>query len=145
MKTLTTQEKLNLIGEVEKGGNKRELAIKYGIAYATLCRIAKEKNALLARGHSALKKKRDKKLKFIKTDQAMDTWFAAMREKLVTVTGDMLKAKAKEFSVQLKEEGFQASNGWLRSFKERFAYVFFSLHNLCMLLLRLVWVCCSFD
>lgn len=120
MKTLTTQEKLSLIGELDKGVNKRELANKYGIGYATVCRIAKEKTALLARGPSAMKKKREKKLKFVKTDQAMDAWFSAMREKSIAVSGDMLKAKAKEFAMQFKEEGFQASNGWLRSFKERF-------------------------
>ena len=81
MKTLTTEEKLNFIAEVEKGRNKRELADKYGISYASACRIANKKSALLARGLSAFKQMRQKKLKFPKTDQAMDVWFAAMREK----------------------------------------------------------------
>lgn len=120
MKTLTTQEKLNLLAEVDKGVNKKELAGKYGIGYATVCRIAKNKTSLLARSLSSMKKKRQKKLKFVKTDKAMDVWFSSMREKLIAVSGDMLKTKASEFARRFDEEGFQASNGWLRGFKERF-------------------------
>jgi hypothetical protein len=45
----------------------------------------------------------------------------------IPVTGPMLQSKAKEITLRLHIENFQASNGWLKSFRARHNINFRSL------------------
>lgn len=46
-------------------------------------------------------------------------WFCVPRSKGLPVSGKLLQTKAQMFSLQLGEDDFMVSNGWLESFKSR--------------------------
>ena len=52
-------------------------------------------------------------------EEALFLWFSNVRSKNVTVTDDILRAKAKEFGKELNVSDFAYSNGWLQRFKTR--------------------------
>ena len=52
-------------------------------------------------------------------DQAIFNWFLNMQSQNVPLSASMIQEKAVIFSKELNTENFQASDGWLRNWKER--------------------------
>ena len=50
----------------------------------------------------------------------MFSFFSQARAKNIPVSGPILQSKALQFADQLDIENFQASNGWLTSWKKRY-------------------------
>ena len=65
-------------------------------------------------------KKRLKTVKFLQLDEALHERFLRYQEKTI-INDSLIKEKAKQFATELEigDEAFTASNGWLQSFKSR--------------------------
>ena len=55
-----------------------------------------------------------------KLDKAIYKWFISVRHSNIPISASIIKLKALEFVKGLKCDKFQASDGWLRRWKERF-------------------------
>lgn len=131
--TLTLEQKVNLILEVEKNPNlkKKDVAAKYGIPPNTVSTILKDKQKILSRHGSGAdsSSKRAKTCAFPEVEQALLKWFETHRSKNIPLSGVLLKEKAMDFAHLLNVTGFNASTGWLDKFKARNKIVFRTLHG----------------
>ena len=59
--------------------------------------------------------KRVKPEKYEALNKALKKWLLILRSENVLVNGPLLTEKALEFTNELKIEGFQASEGWLKN------------------------------
>ncbi|CAB4490048.1 unnamed protein product [Rhizophagus irregularis] len=64
--------------------------------------------------------KRDRGAKFPEIESALYLWMQQALASNLTITGDILKAKALNFATQLQTTTFTASDGWLSKFKKRY-------------------------
>lgn len=132
-KYLTLSEKSNLLEEYQKGLSVTKLAEKYQIAKSTVCAIINKKRNILKSvsttfcGHG--KRLTMKKAELPLMEKKLYQWFLKQRRKNLPVTGDIIKAKAKNLHEILKENnlGFQASDGWLTRFKKRYGIRFLKI------------------
>lgn len=125
-KVLTLKDKVDILELLQKGFSVSGLARKYGVAKATVSSIKKKKREITNRVNNTLygtgKRKTLRASELPRMEKSLYKWFLHMRNKKMPVSGLMLKAKALEIHDQIKENdrGFNASDGWLQKFKQRF-------------------------
>ncbi|UZO10561.1 uncharacterized protein OCT59_002141 [Rhizophagus irregularis] len=66
------------------------------------------------------KEKKDRGAKFLEIESALYLWMQQALASNLTITGDILKAKALNFVTQLQTTTFTASDGWLSKFKKHY-------------------------
>lgn len=116
-KTLSFDEKIAVIREVEKGVKKKCIIAKeYGIAPNTLSTFLKNKEKILKSNRN---RKRAREPDNPDVDECVLKWFTQARDKNIPLSGTLVRAKAEEFAVSLGKNNFKASSGWLDGFKER--------------------------
>ena len=118
---LTISRKLELIREA---GNKsvRRLAKDFGISIGTVSNVLKRKRELEKQLEENVNGARCRKLRKTANDEVnhmMWEFFQSCRRKSIQISGPMLQEHARTFAKQLDNQDFKASNGWLRSFKQR--------------------------
>ena len=118
---LTISRKLELIREA---GNKsvRRLAKDFGISIGTVSNVLKRKRELEKQFEENVNGERCRKLRKTANDEVnhmMWEFFQSCRRKSIQISGPMLQEHARTFAKQLDNQDFKASNGWLRSFKQR--------------------------
>ena len=103
--------------------NQEDLSNKFDISVPQVCRILKEKDKWLSIDVSNKKfsnQKRDRGAKFPEIESALYLWMQQALASNLTITGDVLKAKALNFAIRLQITTFTASDGWLTKFKKRY-------------------------
>ena len=117
----TLREKCQALKDLEKGESNKDVAAKYNVPKNTLSTWVKNKEKLF----DALKKGANVKRQKLKSgnhklmEQAICNWFLNMRSQNVPLSASMIQEKAVIFAKELNTENFQASDGWLRRWKER--------------------------
>lgn len=98
-----------------------ELAVAFEIGKSTVTEILNQREKWLAIDpeSSDANKKKKRSLLYENIDQAMAIWVEQAINANLDINGDILKEKAKNFSVLLGIEDFKASEGWLTKFKQR--------------------------
>lgn len=98
-----------------------ELAIAFDIGKSTVTDILNQKEKWLEVDpeSSDANKKKKRSLIYENIDQAMAIWVQEAINACLDLNGDILREKAKNFSVLLGIEDFKASEGWLTKFKQR--------------------------
>ncbi|GBP42400.1 Tigger transposable element-derived protein 4 [Eumeta japonica] len=126
LRTLTLREKIEVIKAVKSGLKKKDVAAQYGLPASTLSTIIKNEDEILLRYElsSNLSCKRRRLVQFPDLEKCLLTWLKRCRNKKISVSGPILREKAKEFSKSLGHRSFRASNGWLSNFKKRHAHLF---------------------
>lgn len=120
LKTLSVKEKVAIIREVEKGVKKKsQIAKDFGIPPSTLSTFLKNKDAILKNSEACGTQKRIRGPDHPDLDECVLKWFQQTREKRISLSGLMIRAKAEEFALSLGRNDFKASSGWLDGFKER--------------------------
>jgi hypothetical protein len=122
-KSLTALQKKEICLAKEKFPipSNAELALAFDIGKTTVTDILNQKERWLEidpESFDANKKKR-RSLLYENIDQAMAIWVERAIDACLDINGDILKEKAKNFSVLLGIEDFKASEGWLTKFKQR--------------------------
>ena len=92
-----------------------ELAIAFDIGKSTVTDILNQKEKWLEVDpeSSDANKKKKRSLIYENIDQAMAIWVQEAINACLDLNGDILREKAKNFSVLLGIEDFKASEGWL--------------------------------
>ncbi|NWZ96939.1 TIGD4 protein, partial [Nesospiza acunhae] len=126
-KSITIEEKIDIISAVESGKKKAEIAAKYGIKRNSLSSIMKNKEKVLEAFETLRfdpKRKRLRTAFYADLEEALMKWYRIARCLNVPVSGPMLRLKANDFAQKLGHSDFKCSNGWLDRFKSRYGLVF---------------------
>lgn len=123
-KSISLQEKLKILEDLENNKSSSEIFKIYGINKSTLYKIKqnKEKIENFATNSVILPKtvKRIKGPGFPEIEKRLYTWFLAEREKKNTINDQLLKIKALDIHKQLGLScDFSASQGFISNFKKR--------------------------
>ncbi|EPY77151.1 tigger transposable element-derived protein 4 [Camelus ferus] len=126
-KSLSIEEKIDIINAVESGKKKAEIAAEYGIKKNSLSSIMKNKDKVLEAFESLRfdpKRKRLRTAFYTDLEEALMRWYRIAQCLNVPVNGPMLRLKANDFAQKLGHNDFKCSNGWLDRFKSRYGLVF---------------------
>ncbi|NXU54389.1 TIGD4 protein, partial [Turnix velox] len=126
-KSISIEEKIDIISAVESGEKKAEVAAKYGIKKNSLSSIMKNKEKVLEAFESLRfdpKRKRLRTAFYSDLEEALVKWYRMAQCLNVPVNGPMLRLKANDFAQKLGHTDFKCSNGWLDRFKSRYGLVF---------------------
>ncbi|XP_054060076.1 tigger transposable element-derived protein 4 [Rissa tridactyla] len=126
-KSISIEEKIDIISAVESGKKKAEIAAKYGIKKNSLSSIMKNKEKVLEAFESLRfdpKRKRLRTAFYTDLEEALVKWYRMAQCLNVPVNGPMLRLKANDFAQKLGHSDFKCSNGWLDRFKSRYGLVF---------------------
>ena len=125
---VTLKIKYEALQELEKGKSAKEVAAKFNVPGSTLSTWKKNKEKIYDTFKtSSLSRQRVKVGAYENVNQALLKWFTSMRENNIPINGPLLLEKSREFADAFDCKDFQASNGWLRGWKER--YVFYRLNT----------------
>ena len=123
LSTKLIKEKYAALKEVEGGSSKSQVAMKYGVPKNTLSTWIKNKERIFESMKTQGNKTKRMRLKegtFAKLDELIFKWLLTVRSRNVVVSASILKTKAKELAGKIDIEGFQASDGWLDRWKNRY-------------------------
>lgn len=125
-KTLSLEEKAEIIQKLERKVMAKRLAEEYGVAESTISYIKQKKSEILAavaKSVHEVKKKTLRKPENEEMENQLYKWFDFQRSKQCQLSADLIKSKAKEIFYKLNPEkddkAFVASNGWFDRFKRR--------------------------
>ena len=132
--SITIETKIEIINKKEnEHKSDTELARSYNLDRSTVSNIIRNKQKILdafkQTGARASKRTRMQKGHFDIVEKAVYRWFSMLRSNNIPVSQDILKQKAQEYHQQFVNAGvdlpanFEAANGWLRRFQERFGIV----------------------
>uniref|UniRef100_T1JMU9 HTH CENPB-type domain-containing protein n=1 Tax=Strigamia maritima TaxID=126957 RepID=T1JMU9_STRMM len=120
-RALSLETKAEIIREVESTKRqKNEIAKEYGISQSTLSTIYKNKDKIMNQykcHNISLKRVRTSSIGEV--EDSVLRWYRDACSKNASVSGPMVKTKAKELAQVLGRNEFKASNGWLERFKSR--------------------------
>ena len=117
----TLREICQALKNMEKGESNKDIAAKYNVPKNTLSTCVKNKEKLF----DVLKKGINVRRQKLKSDnhelvdQCIFNLFLNMRSQNVPLSASMIQEKAVIFAEELNTENFQASDDWLRRWKER--------------------------
>ena len=114
----TLRQKCQALKNLEKGESNENVAAKYNVPKNTLSTWVKNKEKLfdaLKKGNN-VKRQKLKSGNHVLMDQAIFNWFLNMQSQNAPLSASMIQEKAVIFA---KELNFQASDGWLRRWRER--------------------------
>ncbi|NXS09984.1 TIGD4 protein, partial [Neodrepanis coruscans] len=126
-KSISIEEKIDIISAVESGERKADIAAKYGIKKNSLSSIMKNKDKVLEAFETLRFDPRRKRLRtgfHADLEEALARWCRIAQCLRVPVNGPMLRLKAKDFAQKLGHSDFKCSNGWLDRFKSRHGLAF---------------------
>ncbi|KAK9731551.1 CENP-B N-terminal DNA-binding domain [Popillia japonica] len=121
-KDLTLKEKVEVIKYVDKMKcSQSEVAKKYGISQAQVCKLLKRKDSVLTdwRENLKLTQKRKRSGKELQVEGDLMEWFREKRARNVPISGPILKQKAEEIAERRGKSDFKATNGWFCRWKNR--------------------------
>jgi len=123
---LSLELRVEVIRESSSGLSQRALALKFNCSKTQIQNILKDKDRLLQEwkegGSQFAKRKRRQKNENV--NNFVWEWFKEARAKGLPLSGPILQEKAREFAAFFNIGKFNASNGWLDSFRTRHSISF---------------------
>ena len=126
--SLTIQQKLDILDEMEEGVKLKDIAAKYGVGTSTVYDIKKAKAKLqeyqskvsVVEGTANFSKRRRLVSGRENTiEESVLDWYQQQQRVGVRIRGVELQEAAERFAKRLNVEGFKASSGWLFRFRNR--------------------------
>ena len=117
--------KYKALKELEKGTTLKDVAAQFGVPISTLSTWKKNKEKIIEQYNGGQLSKRVKPEKYEHVNKSVYKWLLMLRSENIPISGPMLKEKALEFAKELGIESFQASEGWLSRWKDRYVYFLF--------------------
>ncbi|KAL2082547.1 hypothetical protein ACEWY4_022365 [Coilia grayii] len=130
---LTLTDKVNLIKEAESTKmTRQQLGEKFGIGKTTVTDIIKKKDQYLKQFEENADGSRQRvktTTKFKDVSALVWTWFQQAQAKNIPVSGPMVQEKALAITMDSGVYDFKASNGWLDSWRSRYAVKSFKVNG----------------
>ncbi|NXG26771.1 TIGD4 protein, partial [Grallaria varia] len=124
-KSISIEEKVDIISAVESGEKKADIAAKYGIKKNSLSSIMKNKEKVLEAFETFdPRRKRLRGALYADVEEALVRWCRGARAGPGSLSGPALRLKANDLAQRLGHGDFRCSNGWLDRFKARYGLVF---------------------
>lgn len=130
---LTVQAKLAILRRMEEPkATQRNVAKSLGVSRKTVQNVLRNRKVLTQMTTSVDSRKRyrlKQKLKYGDIDKATFEWFRRMREKHgeFPINETVVCEKALKLAAALNVEGFKASRGWFRSWRNRYGLKLFKV------------------
>jgi transcriptional regulator with XRE-family HTH domain len=120
--SLAQKREICLKYEQKPQPTQKQLAEIYGVKQNTISDILRNKQKWLEIDieSNILEKKRIRTISYPDVESSLAIWFMQALLANQTITGDILKTKARTFAQMLNIEKFSASDGWLSGFKKRY-------------------------
>jgi hypothetical protein len=99
-----------------------DIALRYGVERSTISKILKYKTKWLnVPEHESLRIAKHRPSKFPEIEELLVRWLHETREKRIILTDALIRNKARETAknLDIPEEKFKASSGWVENFKHR--------------------------
>lgn len=132
--TLTLEQKTDILGKLDKGVKANRLAIDYGVSKSSISYIKSQREDIVAAVSNTFqfaKKKTLHKSEYPEMENQLYEWFLKQRDRKCTISGPIMKAKAKQLFESMYPEktsnNFVASDGWFGKFKRRFGIRFLKI------------------
>ena len=108
---------------------KKQIALDFKIPMSTLSTWIKKSDEIKQKylsGEMGSQRKKNRGAKFPEVEQALLKWFKNARDQNVTISGEIMREKAKFFAAKLEipDDEFECSVGWLERFKSRHGITF---------------------
>ncbi|XP_037929808.1 jerky protein homolog-like [Teleopsis dalmanni] len=120
---LNLQQKVDILRKLDDGIAGNRIALHYGVSKVAISKINKKRQEILktvAATYESAEKKTLHKSEYPDLEVNLYNWFLNQRQRNCTVTGAILKSRAKlEFEILYPGKKFSASDGWLANFKKR--------------------------
>ncbi|NXU90857.1 TIGD4 protein, partial [Xiphorhynchus elegans] len=126
-KSISIEEKIDIISALESGKKKADVAAKYGIKKNSLCSIMKNKDKVVEAFESLRfdpRRKRLRRSRVAGLEQALARWCHMAQGLALPLSGPVLRRRAQRLAQLLGHSHFRCSNGWLDRFKARYGLVF---------------------
>lgn len=122
---LSLKTKIDILNKLNEGVRPIHISNEYGIALSTISRLKKCKTSLREAMNIYQNNSDRRSLRGTfhpKMESALHKWYLEQTENGVTVTGSILRLKAREFNKKIRENNleFRASPGWMDKFKKRY-------------------------
>ena len=98
----------------------KDLSLEFNVSEGMICDILKESEKWLAIKSESYEAsvKRQIKLNFPQIEEALSFWVEKAVDNNITISGELLLQKARNFATLLDVQDFKGSNGWLTGFKK---------------------------
>ena len=121
-KTLTLEERVNVIKLSDGRKSARKIADELGVGRTQIQCIIKRKAEVLSDYESNVASDRKRKCRKTGNEEINRKcweWFCEASSRRIVITGHLIQQKALEFAKTEGNTEFKASNGWLDSFVKR--------------------------
>ena len=122
-KVLTLEDRMKVVQRNEKGESCIAIAKSLGVGKTQIQYIVRDKEAIKARWEAGENRSRKttklRQSTHVSIDEQVWDWFVDARRRNIPVTGKLIQEKALLISMKEQLEDFQASDGWLRRWKDR--------------------------
>lgn len=130
---LTLQKKIEVIRYIEAGNSERKAAEAFKVSKGCIHNIKIRKEEYLSQYEDEnMSKDRCRKIRKTENEDVNElvwTWFKKARAMDIPLSGPLVQEAAQNFAQKLGKEAFQASNGWLESFRNRHQIEFRTFHG----------------
>ncbi|KAM7281320.1 tigger transposable element-derived protein 4-like, partial [Ixodes scapularis] len=124
-RALTLKEKLDAIGDIERGVKVTDVATKFGVSKSTLSTIVKAKSPLRQEAEDFTpSRKRLRKGNFPQLEKALLMWCHQAWASKIPISGPLLREQGLALALRMGLVDFTASDGWIDKFKKRHGLVF---------------------
>lgn len=124
--TLSLETKVKILKKLDEGVQAKRLASDFNVSTSAISYIKSKKEIILDAASNTYHEAKCKSLhkaEYPEMEARLYDWFLSKREKKCTLTGPILKAKAKKIFGEIyrdrDENDFHASDGWFTKFKNR--------------------------
>lgn len=111
--------KLAIFRAIDEGRQKKDVAVTFGIPPSTLTSILKNRGKTEETVYRGCTNKKTRAVKYEDLDKGIFDWLMEGRARNIPISGPILQQKAREIALKMGINNFQASNGWLQKFKNR--------------------------
>lgn len=129
--TISFQVKKEMIEMYSKMSNPSitDVADHFKVSRSAVSKIIKHKERILSEAEVNNNRKRKRGSKHTDIDEALFQWFSIIRQKDLSLSGDIFKAKAEKFAEDLGISDFKATEGWLWRWKSRYQIKHVNTHG----------------
>lgn len=120
---LNLQQKVSVLEMTASGRTSRTIAAQLSVGKTQINNIVRSREDIMRQWHAGLSGTRKslhmRKCTYAEVNERVYAWVCEQRSRNVTVNGTQIQSKASQLAMEMGQDTFLASNGWLYSFQVR--------------------------